>query len=138
VPAYARYLASELLKAVGEDVGDGRRKSDGRPGHLCYGPYINIGPGRYAAGFYVQRGPGEPEGEVRIDVCAEHGKRVLARRSAPVKELFSSVDGLLSLDFSVNAVERGCELRLHVSRNARVEVAEAVLFRVDLASWGFR
>ena len=59
--AYARYPATELPKAVGSDV-DGRRKSDGRAGHLCHGPYITLGPGRYTAGFYVKRDPGDDEG----------------------------------------------------------------------------
>ncbi len=137
MPAYARFLATELPKAVGVDA-DGRRKSDGRPGHICHGPYITIGPGCYTAGFYVQRAPEGEEGEVRIDVVADHGKKVLARRSLAVKDLFSTVDGLFSLDFTVNAVERGCELRLHVSPRTQVEVTEVVLFRTDLASRGFR
>ena len=98
--AYARFLASELPKAVGLDGPDGRRKSDGRAGHLCHGPYITLGPGRYTAGFYIQRDPGDEEGEVELEVCNEHGQHVFAARTTPVRELFASIDGLVHLDFA--------------------------------------
>jgi hypothetical protein len=97
--AYARFLASELPKAVGLDGADGRRKSDGRAGHLCHGPYITLGPGRYTAGFYIQRDPGDAEGEVELEVCNEHGRRVFATRTAPMKDLFTTIDGLVHVDF---------------------------------------
>lgn len=138
MPAYARFAACDLPKAVGVDTANGRRRSDGRAGHICHGPYITLGPGRYTAGFYLHRRPGGNDGEVTIDVSVDHGARILAGRTAPVRELFSSVDGLLSVDFAVDAVERSCELRLHVSPRAEVELAEVVLFRTDLASWGVR
>ncbi len=136
--AYAHFLASELPKAVGLDGANGRRKSDGRAGHLCHGPYITLGPGRYTAGFYIQRQPGDEGGEVEIVVCAEHGRRVFANRTAPVKDLFASVDGLVHLDFAIDAVERGCEMRLRVSARTQIEVSQAVLFRRDLGAWGAR
>lgn len=134
--AYARFLARDLPKAVGLDGADGRRKSDGRAGHLCHGPYITLGPGRYTAGFYIQRDPGDQEGEVEIEVCADHGRRVFANRTAPVRDLFAAVDGLVPLDFAIDAVERGCELRLHVSARTHIEVSHAVLFRRNLGGWG--
>jgi uncharacterized protein Veg len=132
VAAFARFLASELPKAVGLNSANGRRKSDGRAGHLCHGPYITLGPGRYTAGFYIRRDPGDQEGEVEIEVCAEHGRRLFANRTTPVRDLFASVDGLVHLDFTIDAVERGCELRLHVSARTQIEVSQAVLFRRDL------
>jgi uncharacterized protein Veg len=138
VVAYARFLANELPKAVGLDAANGRRRSDGRAGHLCHGPYITLGPGRYTAGFYLQRGPGEAEGEVEIEVCNEHGRRVFANRTAPVKDLFASVDGLVHLDFALDSVERGCEVRLRVPARAHIEVSQAVLFRRDVSAWGGR
>jgi len=134
--AYARFLASELPKAVGLDAADGRRKSDGRAGHLCHGPYITLGPGRYTAGFYIQRDPGDEEGEVELEVCNEHGRRVFAARTAPMKDLFTTIDGLVHVDFSLDSVERGCELRLHVPARARIEVSQAVVFRRDVGAWG--
>ena len=136
--AYARFRASDLPKAVGLDGADGRRRSDGRKGHLCHGPYITLGPGRYTAGFYLQREPEDVEGEVELEVCAAHGQKVFATRSAPVKDLFSSLAGLVWLDFAVDAVERGCEMRLMVPAHARIAVAEAVLFRRDVSEWGLR
>jgi len=134
--AYARFRASDLPKAVGLDWADGRRRSDGRAGHLCHGPYITLGPGRYTGGFYLQRNAADVEGEVELEACADHGRRVFASRSAPVRDLFSSVAGLLWLDFSVDAVERSCEIRLLVPALARIEVAEAVVFRRDVSDWG--
>lgn len=130
--AYARYPATELHKAVGMDS-DGRRKSDGRAGHLCHGPYITLGPGRYTAGFFVKRDAGDDEGDVRIDVCADHGRRTFANRTSPVKQLFVAVNGLLHVDFEIDAVARGCELRLFVPQRAHIEVSEAVLFRRDVS-----
>jgi hypothetical protein len=134
--AYARFRASDLPKAVGLDSADGRRRSDGRAGHLCHGPYITLGPGRYTGGFYLKRAADDVDGEVQLEACAEHGRRVFASRSAPVKDLFSSLAGLVWLDFSVGAVERSCEIRLHVPPLVRIEVTEAVLFRRDVSDWG--
>jgi hypothetical protein len=136
--AYARFRASDLPKAVGLDWAGGRRRSDGRAGHICHGPYITLGPGQYTAGFYLQRDAADIEGEIELEACAEHGRRVFASRSAPVKDLFSSVAGLVWLDFSVDAVERACEIRLSVPALVRIEVAEAVLFRRDVSDWGLR
>ena len=134
--AYARYRASELPKAVGVDEADGRRRSDGRAGHLCHGPYITLGPGRYTAGFYLRRGVATAEeGEIEIEVCAEHGRRAFASRTTPVRDLFVSIAGLVHVDFTVEAVERGCEFRLRVPALTQIEVSEAVLFRRDIAGW---
>jgi hypothetical protein len=136
VAGYARFRANELPKLVGRDEPDGARKSDGRAGHLCHGPYMTLSPGRYTAGFYLRRDPEDAEGEVEVDVCTEHGKRVLASRTVPVRQLFGSIAGLVWLDFVVHAVEHACELRLEVPANARIEVTEAVLFRRDVSDWG--
>jgi hypothetical protein len=138
VAAYSRFAAGDLPKSVGVDESDGRRRSDGRAGHLCHGPYITLGPGRYTAGFYVRREPGDDDGEVEIDVCAGRKARIFARRTTPVSELFSSIAGLVPLDFTLDALERDCELRLYVPARARIEVSEAVLFRRDLAAAGRR
>ena len=123
---------------MGRDDVDGRRKSDGRAGLLCHGPYITLGPGRYTAGFYLQRGAAEDEGDFSIEVCNEQGKNIFASRSSPVKDLFTSIAGLIHLDFTLDTVERGCELRLLVPAHAHVECSEAVLFRRDIANWGHR
>lgn len=136
--AYSRFAAGDLPKSVGLDMGGGGRRSDGRPGHLCHGPYITLGPGRYTAGFYLRRDPGDDEGEIELDVCAGRGQRIFARRTAPVSELFSSIAGLVPLDFTLDAIERDCELRLYVPARARIEVSEAVLFRRDIAAAGRR
>jgi hypothetical protein len=137
VAAYSRFAACDLPKAVGVDE-DGGRRSDGRPGHLCHGPYITLQPGRYTAGFYVRRDPGDDEGEIELDVCAGRGERIFARRTAPIGELFCSIAGLVPLDFTLDAVERDCEMRLRVPARARLEVSEAVLFRRDIAAAGRR
>lgn len=133
VVAYVRFKASDLPRAVGVDGPGGRRRSDGRAGHLCHGPYLTLPPGRYAAGFYVRREAGDHEGAIEIEACAEHGRRALGRRSVPVNDLFCSVAGLQNIDFVVDAVERGCELRLWTPADSRVELSEVVLFRTDLA-----
>ena len=131
---YSRFAACDLPKSVGLDGDGGRRKSDGRSGHICHGPYITLGPGRYTAGFYIQRDPGEDEGELELDICAERGRRIFASRTAPVRDLFASIAGLVPLDFTLDAIERDCEFRLHVPARARLEVSEAVLFRRDIAA----
>lgn len=132
--AYCRFQASELHRAVGVDAPGGLRRSDGRAGHLCHGPYLTLTPGRYVAGFYVRREPqqDEIEGEVEIEASAEHGKRILGRRLLPVSALFLSTPGLQHVEFVVENVELGCELRLWTPANAIIEVSEVVLFRTDL------
>lgn len=136
--AYARFLARELPKTVGLDEADGRRMSDGRAGHICHGPYITLGPGAYTAGFYVKRAGEDAEGEIEVDACTAHGQRILARRTTPVRDLFSTVDGFVPVDFTLDSVERACEMRLHVPARARIEVTRAVLYRRDLSHWGAR
>ncbi len=136
VVAYARFVASELPKGVGQDQADGRRRSDGRPGHLCHGPYITLGPGHYTAGFYVRRDNRAEEGAIEVDVCNQQGRHMFGSRTTPVKELFASIAGLVHLNFSIDAVERDCELRLFVPAHAQIEVSEAVLFRRDARNWG--
>jgi hypothetical protein len=136
--AYARYWANELPKSVGLDGADGRRRSDGRSGHICHGPYITLGPGQYTAGFYVSRGPDASDCEIEIEVCAEHGRRKFASLTTPVRDLFVSIAGLVALDFSIETVERGCELRLHIPALTHIEVSEAVLFRRDTLTWDAR
>ena len=131
---YARFAASDLPKAVGLDLGDGRRQADGRAGHLCHGPYITLSPGLYTAGFYIQRDPEDTEGILELDACAEHGGRIFASRSVRLREMFASLPGLTPLDFAVDAVERGCEIRLHAPARARLIVTEAVLFRREVAA----
>jgi hypothetical protein len=135
---FVRFQAAQLAKAVGLDEPDGRRKSDGRSGHICHGPYITLGPGRYTAGFYVKRGDGDVEGEFEIEACNEQGKQVFAKRTAPVADLFSSIAGLQHIDFTLDATERGCELRLFIPARTEIEVSEAVLFRSDVGNWGPR
>lgn len=134
VVAYIRFQASELPRTVGIDAPGGRRRSDGRAGHICHGPYLTLPPGRYAAGFYLRREPGEDEGDIEIEAAADRGARVLGRRTLSVRELFSSLPGLVHVDFHVDAVERGCEMRLFVPARCAIEVSEAVLFRTDLAA----
>ena len=134
--AYVRFQASELPRSVGINTPGGRRRSDGRAGHLCHGPYLTLTPGHYAAGFYLRREPGEYEGDIEIEAAAERGQRSLGRRNVPVSELFSSLPGLMHVDFTVDVVERGCEMRLLVPARCAIEVSEAVLFRTDLAARG--
>ena len=134
--AYARFRANELSKSVGRDDPDGVRRSDGRAGHLCHGPYMTLEPGRYTAGLYLRRDPEDAEGEIEVDIATEHGNRILASRTVPVQQLFGSIAGLVWLDFSVHAVERACEIRLRVPAHARIEMKEAVLFRRDVSDWG--
>jgi hypothetical protein len=95
-----------------------------------------LGPGKYTAGFYVRRAPTAEEGAVEVEACAEHGRRIFVSRTTPVRDLFVSMTGLVHVDFSINAVERGCELRLHVPALTHIEVSEAVLFRRDIPGWG--
>ncbi len=131
--AYVRFQASELPQAVGLDVPGGRRRSDGRAGHLCHGPYLTLTPGRYAVGFFLRREPHSDKGEIELEVSSQHGARRLGRRRLPVGDLFTSAPGLQSLDFVVDAVERGCETRLWAPARSAIELSEVVLFRTDLA-----
>lgn len=132
--AYCRFQASDLPRVVGVDAPGGRRRSDGRAGHLCHGPYLTLTPGRYVAGFYVRREPqdGEVEDEVEIEASAGNGDRSLGRRRLPVSALFTSTPGLQHVEFVVETVERGCELRFWTPANAIIEITEVVLFRTDL------
>ena len=131
--AYIRMQASQLPRVVGADAPDGRRRSDGRAGHLCHGPYLTLTPGAYAAGFFVRRENDSGGGEIDLEVTCDHGRRRLGARKVAVKDIFVSTPGLLRINFVVERVAHGCELRLWTPEGAAIELSEVVLLRTDLA-----
>jgi len=123
---------------VGVDGEGGVRRADGRSGHLSHGPYVNLAPGTYTAGFYVRREEKSDMGEIALDVCCEHGTRELARRSFAADEICTSIAGLLKVDFQLGANARYCEIRLHVPEGFMLEIRELVIFKRAQTSWGIQ
>ena len=83
--SYARFEGAALHRIVGTNA-EGGRVGDGADGYLSHGPYLNVTPGNYTAGFYVPRGDAFALGFVNIDVCCNEAELILASRRVPVSE----------------------------------------------------
>lgn len=67
----------------GDAEGNGRRATapSDKPGYLAMGHYMVIPPGKFTAAFDVEVVRAAESGiTAAIEVCAEHGRRILARR----------------------------------------------------------
>jgi hypothetical protein len=132
--SFARFDGSALSHVVGIDCEGNARRSDGKAGHLCFGPYISIEPGDYVAGFYIRRlGPPQPH-PIDMDVFAD-GTAKLTEKRILHSELLGTVAGLLPMDFRVAQRISQLEVRLYVPADTLIEVRELVIFRTRFRSW---
>ncbi len=88
-----------------------RRSAKG--GHLVFGQYDRLPPGRYRALFRLKAGGVKGEGLLaELDVTVELGKRVLARRKVLARELVPGRYQEFELAFSAARPLEGLELRV--------------------------
>lgn len=129
-----RFDASSLPGQVGTDRPNGSRLSDGRSGHISYGPYFSADPGLYVAGFYLRR-TGEPQNRTfQIDVLA--GGEELAHRSVLHSDLFDDIPTLVYLNFELREPTQRIEVRLYVDENITLEIQSLLIFKTPSRSWG--
>lgn len=129
-----RFDASSLQGNVGTDRPDGSRLSDGRSGHITYGPYFSGEPGRYVAGFYLRRTGGPVDRAFQIDVVA--GDEQLAHRAVLHSDLFDDIPMLVYINFELRHPTQGVEVRLYVDESIMIEVQSLLVFRTHPRSWG--
>lgn len=134
MPCYLSFHGSTLPNAVGRNETGGIRISDGLPGHLCYGPYFTLEPGRYIAGYYVRRLPETQSGTIEFDVLAA-GEQCLARRTVWVGELFDETPSLVSLEFECHAKTEAIEVRAYVNDGVLIAIDELVIFARQQRGW---
>jgi hypothetical protein len=129
-----RFDGATLPCAVGTDGPDGSRMSDGRAGHICFGPYCTLEPGAYVAGFYMRALPGSAVNSVSCDVFAA-GREALAFKSISTDALFEDTLTLVSMEFDLDTRVEGIEIRAYVQDGVLVEVAELVVFSKRPRTW---
>lgn len=132
--SYLRYDGASLPCGVGKDGPNGSRMSDGRAGHLSYGPYFSLPPGKYVAGFYARLLPGSREGTVDLDVAIAGGTN-LVHRTIPTRQLFEDTPSFVTVKFALDAPANGVEVRLFVHDGVLVELDELVVFSTRPRNW---
>jgi len=135
LPTYQKYAAVTLPCHVGRDVEGGVRQSDGRAGHISFGPYLTVEPGTYFAGFYLRALPGSSAGMIDMDVLAGSAG-VVAQRTVSSASLFEDTTSLVALEFTIHELAPGTEVRLFVHENVLILVDELVIFSRAVRSWG--
>jgi hypothetical protein len=135
VTSYARFDGATLPRAVGSDLDTGSRVSDGRAGHLCFGPYATLDPGTYVAGYYVQKLPGSARGQIDFDVFVS-GREVLAHRTVSTDTLFEDTQAFLTVEFTVEERAERTEVRLYVHHGVLIEISELIIFSTRPRNWG--
>ena len=95
-----------LHAAPGTQEPEGLRLTPGQRGIRVYGPYADLGPGRYRATFVFA--PGAGSRPLEIDVIAGEGELILAQRVPP-----PDAQGLVSIVFELQHDTLGLEVRLH-------------------------
>lgn len=131
---FFRFSGSVLPTAVGVPGPNGALSSDGRVGHLSYGPYVRLDAGRYIAGVRLKKLPKCGPGRIDFDVYSP-GTDILCSRSVYASELFESTSSLVHLDFLLEEAVTQLEVRLFVQESVLVQQDEIVLFSHDVRGW---
>lgn len=132
---YLRFAASSLPGQVGRDFANGCRQSDGRDGHITYGPYFSAEPASYTAGFYIRRTGPVVAQSFAMDVCAG-GLDVLAERPVRHGDLFDDMFMLVPIKFDLTIPTNLIEVRLLISAAITIEIQSLVIFSDVHRSWG--
>lgn len=131
---YLRFAGESLPSAVGMHGPHGAWCSDGNSGHLCYGPYVSLEPGRYVAGVRIKKLPECAAGRVTFDVYSPR-TGVLCSRLVYASQLFESTSSLIHFEFSIEENITQLEARLFVQEGVLVQLDELVLFSQDARVW---
>ncbi len=137
MPTYIRFAGATLPSNIGTNSEHGSRLSDGRAGHISYGPYLSLERGDYCAGFRVRRQPDSKPGHIDMDVFAT-GYPSLAHKTLSAEVLFEETLSLVPMEFHVPNRAEGLEVRLFVQENVLVEIDELVVFARQTKGWGGR
>ena len=134
MPSYLRFAGASLPGSVGSDVPGGARISDGRAGHLSFGPHVSLEPGRYIAGFRLKKLPNCQAGRITVDVYSP-ATGVLSSNFVYSSELFEATSSLNHLEFSLDQTAHQLEARMYVQEGIMVQLDELVIFAQDSRGW---
>lgn len=128
----ARYWGSDprLSSTVGKRSGTALW-STGKKGHLLYGPYLDLKPGRYTALLRGMVGPLGLQG-ARAEVCISGGRELLVEASL-AGAAQPSEQVLAQLDFALSAPCTGMEVRVEVEPSSDLAVSLIEIRRVGPA-----
>lgn len=129
-----RFAGSVLPSGVGSEGPFGSKRSDGRAGHLSYGPYIRLEPGRYVAGVRLKKLPECGAGRIDFDVFSPE-TQILCAKKIYASELFEGTSSLIHLEFSLESALSEVEVRLYVQQGVLVQQDEIVVFSKDARGW---
>lgn len=126
----ARYWGSDprLFTAVGERTGTALW-STGQAGHLLYGPYLSLPPGRYVATLTGKIGFAGVNGAV-ADVCIDGGKEIVAE--CALQGSWSDAEQTLAqLEFALNRPAQQLEVRVEVQEMSDIAIGMLEIRRAD-------
>ncbi|GEP01873.1 hypothetical protein GCM10007887_38700 [Methylobacterium haplocladii] len=131
---YLRWRMSELPSQVGTDEETGFRVIRYVEGCASYGPYCRLEAGTYFGGFRIRALETSDATDIlRVQAGRMMGTDILANRSVSGPELFTSVAGLVGIDFVLENESTNVEICLYVSEAASIEVQSLIVFRNELA-----
>jgi SAM-dependent methyltransferase len=133
---YRAYRFARLKHSVGSISGIGRDRlvatHAGEGGHLLFGPYVPMRPGRWIARFRLAAGPGRRTGPFgRVDVAVGSEAEIVACKELTDESL--PLDGVLR-EVSVPFVLARTELSVEFRAQSYGAVPMAAVLQVDLES----
>lgn len=131
---YLNFNGASLPGVVGRDNEEQCRISDGKAGHISFGPYFSADPGQYVAGFYIRR-IGSPRADtINLDVFA-NGQKILIEKSIKDSDLFEDFATFVSLPFQLSERVDGIEVRIYVNEGVMIEIQELLVISTKQRMW---
>ncbi|MEL5849774.1 MAG: glycosyltransferase, partial [Candidatus Igneacidithiobacillus chanchocoensis] len=125
----ARYWGSDDRLKTQIGAREGRAIiSTGHPGHLLFGPYLNLKPGRYVAEIRGAIGCAGT-GDALADICVDQGKTILAQ--ALIEANTHDPNLIARLAFSLAEAQEGLEVRIEVTEHSDLHIDELIIRRDD-------
>lgn len=119
-----------LYSSVGKRIGT-ELWTTGKAGHLLYGPYLDLKPGRYAATVRGRVGVVGLQG-ARMDVCISGGQKILAEM--PLHATPQSAEQVLGqLEFVLDQPVQQLEVRVEVEPGSDLMLSMIEIHRIDAA-----
>jgi hypothetical protein len=126
--AYRQISADRMDHNGGCQGIDGSWESQGCEGQFLYGPYWNIGIGKYTGVIYLRRLAGSIHNlEVGVDVCVDGGRQVLEVALLHEDNLpFTPVPVFLDFEIMQPTV---VEVRVAVARGALIAAHNLIIYQ---------
>lgn len=129
---YTHWVADDVVRMYGNDprlrTNNGHRSgrqihSTGQAGHLVYGPYIYMAPGRYEV-CIKGRFDGYPGPNPNIEVTMQGGNHVLARMALYGPDLLENSQRTLAFQLDKECHDLEVRLWVEVSNQVTVDAVE--------------